>query len=160
MTMTKASFFVLLAGISGCGAGAHPPASQPNATTTPQAALAPSSGEHFDFEAVLRREIEPLPVQKFSQDVVSGQVEALGPPAVERTKESIKIVIPIGTKAPIECYVYNERTDGASTIGQVVAEVKKSIDVRLFEPTDVFAAAGHAALAAHAIYIVKGPKGD
>src|SRR5713101_1285951 len=145
--MAKLWFLAVLAGISGCGP--HPPASQPNAPPNATTGAATSSGEHFDFDAILRREIETLPVQKFSHDVVSGQVEAAGPPQVERTKESTKIVIPIGTKAPVECYVYNERTDGASTIGQVVAEVKKSIDVRLFEPTDVFAAAGHAALAAH-----------
>src|SRR5258706_13612844 len=103
MTMTKTSFFVLLAGISGCGAGAHPQPSQPASTTSSPAGAAASSGEHFDFDAILRREIEPLPVQKFAHDVVSGQVEAAGPPAVERIKESIKIVVPIGTKAPIEC---------------------------------------------------------
>src|SRR5262249_38083189 len=50
--------------------------------------------------------------------------------------------------------------DGASTITRIVAELKKTIDVRLFEPTDVFAAAGHAGLAAHVVYVVKRQKGD
>jgi hypothetical protein len=154
--MPKRYLLALLVGASACGAGAHAPPNQPKAATE----SAPPSGQHFDFDAVLRRELEPLPVQKFARDVISGEVEATAPPQIERTKESIKIVIPIGTQAPVECYVYNERTDGASTIWAVVAEVKKTIDVRLFEPTDVFAAAGHAALAAHAIYVVKQPKGD
>src|SRR5438445_12206033 len=135
MTMTKSNFFLLLAAISGCGGGARAPASQPNATASSPTAAA-SSGEHFDFEAILRREIEPLPVQKFSQDVVSGQVEALALPAVERTKESIKIVIPIGTKPTIECSVYNERTDGPSTIGEVVAEGKMPIELLAIEAPD------------------------
>jgi hypothetical protein len=134
----------------------RPSAGQPASNTE----AAPAEGAKFDFDAILRREIPPLAVQKFKHDALSGEVEATAAPQIERTKESFKIVFPIGTESPVECYVYNERTDGAATIGQVVAEVKKSIDVRLFEATDVFVAGGHAALAAHAIYVVKGKKGD
>jgi hypothetical protein len=154
-TMLRLGFVALLVGISACGGTAPSPAGQASKTEA-----TPASGGKFDFDAVLRREIQPLRVQKFAHDVVSGEVEAASAPQIERTKESIKIVIPIGTQAPVECYVYHERTDGASTIWQVVDAVKKKIDVRLFEPTDVFVAAGHAALAAHAIYVVKQAKGD
>ena len=138
-------------GLRWNGAG---PSGQPNGKADS------ANGGKFDFDAVLRREISPLPVQKFSRDALSGEVEAASAPQIERTKDSFKISIPIGTQVPVECYVYNERTDGASTISAVVKEVKKTIDVRLFEPTDVFVASGHAALAAHAIYVVKHPTGD
>jgi len=150
-------FVALLVGVSACGGMAPAPSGQPG---QPNGKADSASGAKFDFDAILRREISPLPVQKFSRDALSGEVEATSAPQIERTKESFKISIPIGTQVPVECYVYNERTDGASTISAVVKEVKKTIDVRLFEPTDVFVAGGHAALAAHAIYVVKHPTGD
>src|SRR5258706_7924165 len=118
-TMLRPTFVALLLVISACGGTAPSPAGQAKGTTE----AAPASGGKFDFDAILRREIQPLPVQKFAHDVVSGEVEAASAPQVERTKESIKIVIPIGTQAPVECYVYHERTDGASTIWQVVDAV-------------------------------------
>jgi hypothetical protein len=142
---------------TGCGSGMAPAAKQP--------AAAGSSGsekkeQSLGVEAAQRREIEPLARQKFAQDVISGEVEASASPQIERTSGSIKIVIPIGTQAPVECFVYHERTDGAGTISAIVAEIGKKLDVRLFEPTDVSAVAGHAVLAAHALYVVKRPEGD
>src|SRR6187399_362581 len=112
--MLRRGLFVLLVGAMGCGGMAPAPAGQPGAG---QAGGAPSGdGTKFDFDAILRREIEPLPVQKFSHDALSGAVEASAAPQVERTKESFKITFPIGTESPVECYVYNERTDGGATI--------------------------------------------
>ena len=122
--MKTLRFVALLVGVSACGGMAPAPSGQQKGKTD----SAPASGGKFDFDAILRREISPLPVQKFARDALSGEVEAASAPQIERTKESFKITIPIGTQIPVECYVYNDRTDGASTISGVVKEVKKTID--------------------------------
>jgi hypothetical protein len=109
----------------------------------------------FDFDALLRREASALPMVKVTNETFSAEVEAAAPPELERTTASLQVSVPVGTASPIKCYVYDGQRDGAATMAAAVANVKTAMEVRLFEPTDVFVAARHAVLAAHAIYIVK-----
>src|SRR5215471_2482469 len=138
-----------LGALAGCTPAGGGEAKQPSG--------APGSQESakFDFKEYLRREIEPLPIRKVAGSVLSADVEAAGPPVVTREKGSVKLVIPIGTQGSIDCFVYDERTDGASTVWQIVDAVRKSMEVRLFEPTDVFVAREHPVMTSHAIYFLK-----
>ena len=70
-------------------------------------------------------------------------------------ERAFQVTVPLGTASQIKCYVYDGQRDGAATMAGMIAEVKKAMQVRLFEPTDVFVAARHAVLAAHAFYIVE-----
>src|SRR5262245_57110536 len=82
----------------------------------PSSATDSQESAKFNFKEYLQREIEPLPIRKVAGDVLSADVEAAGPPMVTREKGSVKLVIPIGTQGSIDCFVYDERTDGASTV--------------------------------------------
>src|SRR5262245_59298382 len=88
--------------LSACGPGMRSGSNQPSPAGS-------AGGGKFDIEATMRREIGPLSRQKFASDVVSGDVEAAGKPEVARNSGSLKVTIPIGTQAPVECYVYHDR---------------------------------------------------
>jgi hypothetical protein len=149
-----ASLLVLVGALAGCKA---PDPVGPKDTAPPAVPAAKAVGDAgtpaFDFEAYLRREAAPLAVTKLTGAVLSADVEAASAPQVSEGEGSVHVVIPIGTGSNVDCYVYDERQDGAARMSHVIDEVKKSLNVRLFAPTDVFVAGEHAVLVSHAIYL-------
>jgi hypothetical protein len=131
----------------------HAPVVATAATPAPGPKAAEPAKPAFDFEALLKREAPPRAVTKLDAGVLSADVEATSAPQVTTEKGSLHVVIPTGTTSSIDCYVYDEPKDPASTMSRIIDEVKKTLDVRLFAPTDVFVAGENGALVAHAIYL-------
>lgn len=144
----------ILAALFGCGAP-QPPASPAVAATSPakETAKVGEAPAKFDFDALLKREVAPLPVKKVTGEVLTAEVESSGEPTVKVDSKFVFVQIPIGTEGTLDCYVYNDARDGAGTIGVVVQEMKKTLEIRLFAPTDVAVAGEHAVLMAHAVYL-------
>lgn len=147
------SLLALVGALVGCKS--PEPGAPKNATpAAPAAKTGEAAKPAFDFATYLRREFAPLPVMKLASGVLTADVEAASAPRVTQGQGSIHVVIPVGTQSNVDCYVYDEQPDGAAKMVQVVEEVKKTVDVRLFAPTDVYMAGEIAAFASHAIYVI------
>lgn len=70
---------------------------------------------------------------------LSGQVEAVAPPVIQREGETWSIAIPIGSQMPISCIAFDKPIDGAATLMKFIGLAKqgaKGITVRGIVPTD------------------------
>ena len=131
----------------------HAPVVAKAVTPAPAAKAAEPAKPAFDLEALLKREAPPRAVTKLVAGVLSADVEATSAPQVTTEKGSLHVRIPTGTLSTIDCYVYDEPKDPASTMSKIIDELKKTLDVRLFAPTDVFVAGESGAFVSHAIYL-------
>ncbi len=122
---------------SACGGGAatgSSPATQPTGASSAQS---DPQSKPFDLDAYYKRELAPLAKKPFSFQKLSGESEASDAAKVIETDGSFRLTIPIGTKAPLECFVYKQEVDPAGSLIAVAREVKKSLDVRLLKMADV-----------------------
>jgi hypothetical protein len=125
-------------------------------------AAAASATEGFDFDALLGREVSPLPNHSvgFPNPVWSAKVEAEGAPTVSLLESATVVDIPIGTQDPVRCYVYADDVDPGGTLGKVLNDAGKQAEFERIVPVDVAVAAEAPALQIAALYSTRGPMGD
>jgi hypothetical protein len=118
-----------------CGTSRSPGAGAP--------AAAPGTSGKFekgDVEAMAARERPAMSRQPvvFSDGRLSGDVEAAAPPTLQRQNGFWQIDVPIGTRAPVTCFVYDEVIDGAGSISKFTKSLRASaqnLNVKAIVPT-------------------------
>jgi hypothetical protein len=121
-----------------------------------------TEGTRFDLEALLGREVSPLPKRSvgFRNPVWSAKVEAESAPAVSLLESATVVDIPIGTQDPVRCYVYADDVDPGGTLGRVLDDAGRHAEYARIFPVDVVVAAEAPALQVAALYTTRGPQGD
>jgi hypothetical protein len=121
-----------------------------------------AEGTQVDLEALLEREVSPLPKRSvgFPNPVWSARVEAEGAPAVSLLESATVVDIPIGTQDPVRCYVYADDVDPGGTLGRVLNDAGRQAEYERIRPVDVVVAAEAPALQVAALYTTRGPLGD
>ena len=155
------SLVVLAAGLAACTTAAArrpaitsvtapppPPAAPPPlrgaaATGAPPATNGGGGAAPAPFQALLAREATGLDVQTlaFTGGALTGEVEAAAPPSVNReaTGGLWSIAIPIGSEAPISCYVYDKAIDTAASVLRFIRLVKegsKDVTIQSVAPVE------------------------
>ncbi|QDF00463.1 hypothetical protein BHS05_34070 [Myxococcus xanthus] len=94
----------------------------------------------------LARELAPLPKQRVTstEGIFTAEVEAVAAPKLTRHEGSTRLEIPLGTEAPLSCFVYERPIDAAGAVLAVAKAVQgyKGVTVRSLTPTDVSVVAG------------------
>ncbi|AKQ70824.1 putative lipoprotein [Myxococcus hansupus] len=92
------------------------------------------------------RELAPLPLQRVTstEGIFTAEVEAVAAPKLTRHEGSTRLEIPLGTEAPLSCFVYERPIDAAGAVIAVAkaAQGHRSVSVRSLTPTDVSVVAG------------------
>ncbi len=131
------SWLVLAAGLSACGASAKTGSAQANQPAAVSSDKAQPESKKFDIDAYYQRELAPLAKKAFTFQKLSGESEASEAAKIVDDEGSFHLTIPLGTKAPLECFVYKREVDPAGSLVAIAREVKKSLDVRLLKTADV-----------------------
>jgi hypothetical protein len=144
------------------------------ACAKPKPATGPTSGQESeksgqaaggqgapDFDALGAREASGL-----SEHVVTGpnksftaKVRAVAPPKVAVDGKIAIVEIPIGTGEPIRCQVINEALDAGGTVGGILANASKKIQIAKVAPWAIEAVKEVPTTFVHAIYTMDSPKG-
>ncbi|WP_426755428.1 hypothetical protein [Myxococcus sp. Y35] len=92
------------------------------------------------------RELAPLPKQRVrsTEGLFTAEVEAVAAPRLTRHEGSTRLEIPLGTEAPLSCFVYERPIDAAGAVLAVAkaAQGHPGVTVRSLAPTDVSVVAG------------------
>ncbi|MFP2956701.1 hypothetical protein ACLEPN_02425 [Myxococcus sp. 1LA] len=111
-----------------------PPVSQPPVPPEPPPAQPVPTGP-------FARELAPLPKQRVTskEGIFTAEVEAVAAPKLTRHEGSTRLEIPLGTEAPLSCFVYERPIDAAGAVLAVAKAVQghKGVTVRSLMPTDV-----------------------
>jgi hypothetical protein len=124
------------------------------------AAPAGSPGSEFDPQAFYGRELQPLSKRAIKFENLSGEAEAAGDAKVEDKETSLQMTIPIGTEAPVQCFVYKKEVDTGATLLMVTREAAKKVDVRLFKVQEVSLLGDYPLVYLEAQYLAKTAKGQ
>ncbi|NVJ00029.1 hypothetical protein HV824_18125 [Myxococcus sp. AM009] len=122
------------AGPSAMTARPEQPVPEPGpASKAPPSAPAPTGP--------LARELAPLPKQRVrsAEGIFTAEVEATAAPRLTRHEGSTRLEIPLGTEAPLSCFVYERPIDAAGAVLAVAKAVQghQGVTVRSMTPTDV-----------------------
>lgn len=144
----------VLVAVGGCARAKQgaSPAAAPSAGASP-------SGD-FDAEALYKRELDPLSKKPIQFETLSGEAEIKGELATKSHDNSVQLTIPVGTEAPVECFVYKEAVDPGGTLFKFTHEVGKSVDIKLFKVADVSLVGDYPAVYLEAQYLAKTPQGQ
>ncbi|GHG80389.1 hypothetical protein [Comamonas sp. JC664] len=92
------------------------------------------------------RELAPLPLQRVTstEGIFTAEVEAVAAPRLTRHEGSTRLEIPLGTEAPLSCFVYERPIDAAGAVLAVAkaAQGHRGVTVRSLAPTEVSVVAG------------------
>lgn len=92
------------------------------------------------------RELAPLPQQRVTstEGIFTADVEAVAAPKLTRHEGATRLELPLGTEAPLSCFVYERPIDAAGAVLAVAkaAQAHKGVTVRSLAPTDVSVVAG------------------
>jgi hypothetical protein len=113
-----------------------------------------------DLQAVYGRELPPLPTKAIQVEKLSGEAEAAGPATTESLEKSFHLTIPIGTEAPVQCFVYKGGVDTGGTLLAITREAAKHVDIRVFKVADVSLVGDYPVVYLEAQYLAKTPKGE
>jgi len=110
------------------------------------------------------RELAPLPKQRVTstEGIFTAEVEAAAAPKLTRHEGSTRLEIPLGTEAPLSCFVYERPIDAAGAVLAVAKAVQghKGATVRSLAPTDVSVVAGAPVMFVDMDYEVAAPGGS
>lgn len=132
----------LLAVMLGCAAG---PRAAPDGTEGPARTTADAKRELL---AAMERELEPLQTQPVSapQARFTGTVEAAAPLVIEDETDFTLVDIPIGTRAPIKCFVYRDSIDVGQSLQAMIGALGEDLQIEAVRPTEIAAAGDRPAL--------------
>jgi hypothetical protein len=144
------------------GGAAAPPAA--TAAPAPGAGTATSPPAGGLFQSMLGRESSGLTIHavEFPGGKLSGKVESAAAPTVKRQDNAWALTIPIGSEAPISCFVQDKGIDTAASLLRFVRLVKDGatgVTVQGVAPTDAGVIAESAYMMIALSYTKPSPRG-
>ncbi|MBU8900254.1 hypothetical protein KRR26_32070 [Corallococcus sp. M34] len=121
--------------ITGCAAptrmtvapaqSSEPPAAPPSSPTVEATPPAPPTPPEPTGPAA--RELSDLPRQRVAspEGTFIAEVEGKAPPTLSRGEGVVRVTVPLGTSAPLVCFVYERPLDAASALLALADTVKK-----------------------------------
>jgi hypothetical protein len=138
------------------------PASGPTSGQESEKSAAATTGQGApDFDALGAREASGLAEHRVAgpNKSFTATVRAAAPPKVSVDGKVAIVEIPIGTGEPIRCQVINEALDAGGTVGGILANAAKKIQIAKVAPWAIEAVKEVPTTFVHALYIMQSPKG-
>jgi hypothetical protein len=120
-----------------------------------------SASSPFDLDAMMAREAGELTAKAVTSPDSKWVTQAYGvaDAKVFVASEIVIVEIPIGTKAPIRCQVFDESVDPGGTLNSVLAESAKVVDYQRVAPAGVAVIGGAPAMFVRTLYVADGANG-
>ncbi|PTL79747.1 hypothetical protein DAT35_33655 [Vitiosangium sp. GDMCC 1.1324] len=115
----------------------------------------------MDLKALVARELAPLTKQQVSapDGSFTAEVEAAAAPTFQEQQGVLVLSVPIGTRSPLTCFVYQEPLDAGGAIYRLVQMAGQRTELQLVRPTDMRLIGDSPAVYAEAQYLVDTPQG-
>jgi hypothetical protein len=112
---------------SACSTGeSTKPAATPTST---QPETKQEASRSFDLDALLAREADDLREVALSGQGFRARALAKGTPEVSGEDDFSKLVLPIGSEAPVHCFVYEDDPDPGSALSAIAESLSRELDL-------------------------------
>jgi hypothetical protein len=116
---------VALASTPACTAGKSEKPAATSDTTKPEA----SRKQSADLEALLKREATALEEVPVEGDGFRARALAVGKPEVTTEPNLSKLVLPVGSEAPVHCFVYENDPDPGAALSAIIGSLATELEL-------------------------------